>query len=85
MIAGILDFIAGGALRLLLLVIGLLPTVSLDDLPLKLPEAVRGALGVLNWFVPIGDLVSITAWWAGVLLVVNAALLVSRLLDMARK
>ena len=39
----------------------------------------------LNWFVPIGDMISILTWWIGLLLAVNAVLLVSRILDIVRK
>ncbi len=85
MIASVLDFITGGALRLVLLLVGLLPTVSLDDLPLEMPEAVRDALGALNWFVPLGDMITMLTWWIGLLLAVNAVLLVSRILDIVRK
>lgn len=85
MISGILDFIFGGALHLVLLLIGLLPTVSLSDLPLQMPEPVRDAMAGLNWFVPIGDMISILTWWIGLLLAVNAVLLVSRILDIVRK
>lgn len=85
MIASVLDFITGGALRLVLLLIGLLPTVSLDDLPLEMPQAVRDAMGALNWFVPVGDMITMLTWWIGLLLAVNAVLLVSRILDIVRK
>lgn len=85
MIASVLDFITGGALRLVLLLIGLLPTVSLDDLPLQMPQAVRDAMGALNWFVPVGDMIAMLGWWIGLLLAVNAVLLVSRILDIVRK
>lgn len=85
MIASVLDFITGGALRLVLLLVGLLPTVSLDDLPLQMPEAVRDAMGALNWFVPVGDMITMLTWWIGLLLAVNAVLLVSRILDIVRK
>lgn len=85
MIAGILDFIFGSALRLVLLLIGLLPTVSLNDLPLRVPDPVRDALGALNWFVPIGDMITIVSWWIGLLLAVNAVILITRILDLLRK
>lgn len=85
MIASVLDFITGGALRLVLLLVGLLPTVSFDDLPLEMPEAVRDAMGALNWFVPVGDMITMLTWWIGLLLAVNAVLLVSRILDIVRK
>ena len=85
MIVSVLDFITGGALRLVLLLIGLLPTVSLDELPLEMPQAVRDAMGALNWFVPVGDMITMLTWWVGLLLAVNAVLLVSRILDIVRK
>lgn len=85
MIAGILDFIMGGALNLVLLLIGLLPAVSLDSLPLAMPGPVRDALGALNWFVPVGDLITILSWWIGLLLVVNGAIVVAKILEIVRK
>lgn len=85
MIASILDFVTGGALQLVLLVLGLLPTVSLQDLPLQMPQSVTDAMGALNWFVPVGDMISIVSWWVGIILAVNAALLVVRILEMVRK
>lgn len=85
MIADLLGFVTGGALSLLLLLLGLLPTVSIADLPILLPEPVRDALGALNWVVPIGDLVTILTWWIALLLAVNVFLFVKRLLDSVKK
>ncbi len=85
MIAAVLDFVTGGALQLVLLLLGLLPTVSIADLDIAMPQPVMDAVGALNWFVPIGDMLSILSWWIGLLVAVNAAILVSRILDMVRK
>lgn len=85
MISGILDLIFGGALGLVLLVLGMLPTVSLADLPLQMPEAVRDAMAALNWFVPIGDMITIVTWWVGLLILVNAVLLIVRILEIVGK
>lgn len=85
MIAGILDFIFGGALSLVLLLLGLLPTVDLSQLPLEMPQGVQDALGALNWLVPIGDLITILSWWVGLLLAVNVFLVVSHIIGMVKK
>ena len=85
MIAGILDFIFGGALSLVLLLLGLLPTVDLSQLPLEMPKGVQDALGALNWLVPIGDLITILSWWVGLLLAVNVFLVVSHIIGMVKK
>ncbi len=85
MISGILDFIFGGALGLVLLVLGLLPTVSLADLPLQAPQPVLDAMAALNWFVPIGDMITIISWWVGLLIIVNAVLLIVRILEIVGK
>lgn len=85
MISGILDFIFGSALHLVLLLLGLLPTVSLADLPLQMPQAIRDAMGALNWFVPIGDMITILSWWIGLLVLVNAVILIARILEIVGK
>lgn len=85
MIAQLIDFFTGGALQLVLLLVGLLPTVSLDDLPLQMPQSVQDALGALNWFVPVSDMISIVGWWVLLLLAVNAVLVIVRILEMVRK
>lgn len=85
MIADFLGFITGGALSLVLLLLGLLPTVDVSSLPIALPEPVAQALAALNWFVPIGDMISMLTWWIALLVAVNVFLFVKRLLDMAKK
>lgn len=85
MIADLVGFLTGGALSLVLLLLGLLPTVSIADLPILLPDSVRDALGALNWFVPISDMLSMLTWWIALLLAVNGFLIVKHLLDSVKK
>lgn len=85
MISGIISFLTGGALNLLILLLGLLPTVDVSALPIAVPEPVSAALGALNWFVPIGDLIAILNWWIALIIAANVFLFVKRLLDSVRK
>lgn len=75
-ISALLDTVLGSALNLLLLVIGLLPAVDVSALPIAVPESVRSVLSALNWFVPIGDLITILTVWIGLLVAVNVAMIV---------
>ena len=75
-ISALLDTVLGSALNLLLLVIGLLPAVDVSALPIAVPESVRPVLSALNWFVPIGDLITILTVWIGLLVAVNVAMIV---------
>lgn len=81
MITGLIDFIMGGALQFVLLLLGLLPSVDVASLPLSMPEGVSDALSALNWFVPIGDLLTILSVWIGLVLAVNVAMIVQRLIS----
>ena len=76
MISALLDTVLGSALNLLLLVIGLLPAVDVSALPIAVPESVQDVLSALNWFVPIGDLITILTVWIGLLVAVNVAMIV---------
>lgn len=78
MITWIVDFVTGGALQLVLLLLSLLPAVDISSLPLAMPQGVAAALGALNWFVPVGDLITILTAWAGLVLAVNVAMVVQR-------
>ena len=73
MITGLVDLIMGGGLQLALLLLGLLPSVDVASLPLAV-------LASLNWFVPIGDLLTILSVWIGLVLSVNVAMAVQRLI-----
>lgn len=75
-ISALLDTVLGSALNLLLLVIGLLPAIDVSSLPIAVPESVRGVLSALNWFVPIGDLITILTVWIGLLIAANVAMII---------
>lgn len=70
----------GGGLQLALLLLGLLPSVDVASLPLAVPQAVADVLVSLNWFVPVGDLLTILSVWIGLVLAVNVAMAVQRLI-----
>ena len=76
MISALLDTVLGSAINLLLLVIVLLPAVDASSLPLAVPDSVRGVLSALNWFVPIGDLITILTVWIGLLIAANVAMII---------
>lgn len=76
MISALVDTVLGSALNILLLVIGLLPAVDVSALPIAVPESVQGVLSTLNWFVPIGDLITILTVWIGLLIAANVAMII---------
>lgn len=80
MITGLVDVIMGGGLQLVLLLLGLLPAVDLASLPLAVPEGVADALGALNWFIPVADLITILTVWVALVLAVNVAMVVQRVI-----
>ena len=80
MITGLVDLIMGGGLQLALLLLGLLPSVDVASLPLAVPQAVADVLASLDWFVPVGDLLTILSVWIGLVLAVNVAMAVQRLI-----
>lgn len=82
MISAILGTLLGSAVQLVLLVLGLLPTVDVSSLPVAVPESVRGVLSTLNWFIPFGDLVFILTVWIAAVLAVNVALAVAQVVQM---
>lgn len=82
MISAILGTLLGSAVQLVLLVLGLLPTIDVSALPVAVPESVRGVLSTLNWFIPFGDLVFIVTVWTAALLAVNVALAVAQVIRM---
>lgn len=81
MITGLIEFVMGGALQLVLLLLALLPAVDLSALPLAMPQGVADVLGALNWFVPVGDLITILTAWVGLVLAVNVAMVVQRVVS----
>lgn len=76
MVSAILGFITGGAASLIGLLLALLPTVDISSLPIAVPSEVSGVLGMLNVFIPFADLITIITWWAILLLMFNAFLIV---------
>lgn len=84
MIGTLLDFVTGAGLQLVLLLLGLLPTVDVTALPIAPPPAVVSVLGMLNMFVPIGDLLTILTVWVGLVLAVNVALAIANLVNSFR-
>ncbi|MCI8469635.1 MAG: hypothetical protein HFJ75_09205 [Eggerthellaceae bacterium] len=76
MITQIIDFLTGAGLQLVLLLLGLLPTIDVASLPLAVPQPVADALGALNWLIPVGDLITILTVWVGAIIAVNVALVV---------
>lgn len=85
MLSALLDTVLGAALQLLLLVVGLLPTIDVMSLPIAPPEPVQDALHALNWIVPIGDLIGILTVWIAAVLAVNVAMVVYQAVQMARR
>ncbi|MEE0706000.1 MAG: hypothetical protein UCH28_06400 [Adlercreutzia sp.] len=85
MLSAVIDTLLGGGLQILLLLLGLFPAVDVASLPLAVPETVRNVLGNLNWFIPIGDLMSILTVWIGLLLAVNVAIFVISIVNQVKK
>lgn len=84
MLGTLLDFVTGAGLQLALLLLGLLPTVDVTALPIAPPSEVVAVLGMLNMFVPVGDLLAILTVWIGLVLAVNVALAVANLVSSFR-
>ena len=84
MISAIVDTVFGSALSVVLLLLGLFPTIDVDSLPIQPPALVTDALGALNCFVPIGDLITILTVWIGLLLAINVALAVARIVSLVK-
>ena len=84
MLGILLDFVTGAGLQLALLLLGLLPTVDVTALPIAPPSEVVAVLGMLNMFVPVGDLLAILTVWIGLVLAVNVALAVANLVNSFR-
>lgn len=81
MVSGLIDFVLGAGLQLVLLLLGLLPTIDVASLPIQPPDLVSDALGALNMFVPIGDMITILTVWVAAVLVLNAVLAISSLIS----
>ena len=78
MVTFVADLILGGLLSLALFVLGLFPSINPDDFVFSAPEGVREALGALNWFVPVSDLMDIFGVWLALVLVANAVALFAK-------
>lgn len=78
MISFISDIVISGILAIALFIFRLFPTVNPDDFIFSAPEGVREALGALNWFVPISDLMAIFGVWLALVLVANAVALFAK-------
>lgn len=85
MLSAVFDTVIGSALKIILMVLALLPTIDIASLPISAPEPVQDALGALNWFVPIGDLVTILTVWIGAILAVNVAMIIYQALSSVRR
>lgn len=81
MVSSLLDFVLGAGLQLVLLLLGLLPAIDIASLPIYPPQLVSDALGALNFFVPIGDMLTILTVWIGLVLVLNVVLAISGLIS----
>lgn len=80
----IFDLIVGGLFSLFTFLLGLFPSVNVDDFIFEPPEGVREALSALNWFVPVSDLMAVFGIWLGLVLVANAVVVFSKLTDRAQ-
>ena len=78
MISLISDIVISGILGIALFIFGLFPTINPDDFIFQAPEGVREALGALNWFVPVSDLMAIFGIWLALVLVANAVAMFAR-------
>ena len=85
MLSALVDSLLSGGMHVLVLLLGLLPSIDVSSLPLAVPDAVSNALGNLNWFIPIGDLLSILSVWIGLLLAVNIAIFVMGIVSSVKK
>lgn len=81
MLSGLIDFVLGVGLQLVLLLLGLLPAIDIASLPIQPPQLVSDTLGALNFFVPIGDMITILTVWIGLVLVLNVVLAISSLIS----
>lgn len=81
MVSSLLDFVLGAGLQLVLLLLGLLPAIDIASLPIQPPQLVSDALAALNFFVPIGDMLTILTVWIGLVLVLNVVLAISNLIS----
>lgn len=80
----IFDLIVGGLLSLVTFLMGLFPSINADDFIFEAPEGVKEALGALNWFVPVSDIMAVFGIWITLVLVANAVIVFGKLTDKAQ-
>ena len=84
MFASLVDLVTGAGLQLALLLLGLLPSVDVASLPIAPPASVLDALGMLNVFLPVGDLLTILTVWVGAVLAANVAFAIAGIVNSFR-
>lgn len=73
MISAVASFLVGGLFDLITLLVGLLPKVEYPDVSGTLSSSGLGSVvGCLNWFIPVGQMLTVTTAWAAALLAYNA-------------
>ena len=85
MVSSVLGTLIGGILALFMLVLGLLPTIDVSTLPIALPEPVSRSLSAINWFIPVDTLLTVLTVWIGLLIVLNAVLLIMHVVQSVTK
>ncbi len=84
MVSSLVDLVTGVGLQLALLLLGLLPTIDVASLPIAPPAPVLSVFGMLNLFVPIGDLLTILTVWIGAVLAANVAFAIAGIVNSFR-
>jgi len=84
-VTSLFDFVFGAGANFLLLIVSLFPTMAIPDDFIKLPQAVVDTLAVLNYFVPVSDLVFILGIWTLAVLFLNVACTVTSFASSVRK
>lgn len=84
MISFISDIVISGILGIALFIFGLFPSINPDDFIFQAPEGVREALGALNWFVPVSDLMAIFGIWLALVLVANAVAMFAKFTEQGK-
>lgn len=73
MISAVASFLVGGLFDLLILLVGLLPSIEYPDVASTLTSSgFNSVVGYLNWFIPVGQMLGITTAWAAAVLAYNA-------------
>lgn len=85
MISFVSDIVISGILGIALFIFGLFPSINPDDFIFAAPEGVRDALGALNWFVPVSDLMAIFGIWLALVLVANAVAMFAKFTEQGQQ